>query len=100
MDARRAAGAAPEPTGASTRGRLGAAIVALTTHRSPDRTICPSDAARAVGGESWRSLMAEARDAARALAAEGRVEIIQRGERLDPTREWRGPVRIRALPPG
>lgn len=89
MDARRAAGAAPEPTGSSTRGRLGAAIVALTTHRSPDRTICPSDAARAVGGESWR-----------ALAAEGRVEIIQRGERLDPTREWRGPVRIRALPPG
>lgn len=59
-------------------------------------SICPSEAARAVGGEQWRELMEPARQAARALARAGEVQITQRGEVLDPDAEWRGPVRIRA----
>ena len=72
------------------------AILALARERGPDKTICPSDAARAVGGERWRDLMADARELARDLARGGEVEISQRGEVLDPDAPWRGPVRIRS----
>lgn len=75
---------------------LRAAILSLARERGPDKTICPSDAARAVGGQQWRDLMDDARAEARALAKRGEVEISQRGEVLDPDAQWRGPVRIRA----
>ncbi|WP_232004969.1 DUF3253 domain-containing protein [Mycobacterium sp. ACS1612] len=79
-----------------TEQRLRAAIVDLARARGPAKTICPSDAARAVGGDDWRDLMEQARDAARALARSGEVEITQQGEVLDPDADWRGPIRIRA----
>jgi hypothetical protein len=75
--------------------RLRAAILDLARERGPGKTICPSDAARAVGGEDWRDLMEAARDVARDLARSGEVEITQRGAVLDPDSAWRGPVRIR-----
>jgi len=83
------------PTPASTRTRLRAAIAALGRRRAPDRTICPSDAARVVGADGWRSLMDDARAAARSLAAEGAITIRQKGQVVDPTADWRGPVRLR-----
>lgn len=85
-----------EPSAAGARERLTAAVLALACHRAPDRTICPSDAARAIGGERWRDRMDDARSVARALARDGRVEISQRGAVLDPDADWSGPVRIRA----
>ncbi len=75
--------------------RLRAAMCALARHRGSDSSTCPSDAARAVGGDNWRELMAGARDIARDLASSGDVEITQRGEVLDPDATWRGPIRIR-----
>ena len=46
-------------------------------------TICPSEAAKKVGGtdseDAWRELMEPARRAARRLVAEGEVEITQQG---------------------
>ena len=75
--------------------RLRAAILDLARERGPDKTICPSDAARAIGGDDWRDLMDDARDVARELAREGDVEITQKGEVLDPDAAWRGPIRIR-----
>ena len=72
------------------------AILALARDRAPAKTICPSDAARAVGGDQWRDLMEQARDIARDLARAGEVDIMQRGEVIDPDAEWRGPIRIRA----
>ncbi|ULE34135.1 DUF3253 domain-containing protein [Mycobacterium sp. IDR2000157661] len=71
-------------------------ILELSRQRGPDKTICPSDAARAIGGENWRDLMDDARDVARDLARQGEVEITQKGEVLDPDAAWRGAVRIRA----
>ena len=59
-------------------------------------SICPSEAARAVGGPRWRELMEPARHAARLLARTGEVEITQRGVVVDPDADWRGPIRIRA----
>lgn len=76
--------------------RLKSAILALAELRGPESSTCPSDAARAVGGENWRALMDEAREIARQLAKSGRVQITQRGDVLDPDSAWRGPIRIRA----
>lgn len=82
------------------RDRLEAAILALAGARAPDRTICPSDAARAIGGERWRALLPVARQVARELAVAGDVEITQGGTPIDPTAPWKGPVRIRWPRPG
>ncbi|WP_428341706.1 DUF3253 domain-containing protein [Mycobacterium sp.] len=84
---------------ASAVTRLRAAILALAAHRGPDSSICPSDAARAVGGEHWRDLMNDSRSTALALARNGDVDITQRGEAVDPRHPPRGPIRIRISPP-
>ncbi len=70
------------------------AVRDLLGRRPRSATICPSEAARAVGGESWRTLMEPARAAARRLVAAGEVEITQQGRVVDPSTA-RGPIRIR-----
>jgi Protein of unknown function (DUF3253) len=77
--------------------RLRAAIVALARHRGSASSICPSDAARAIGGDRWRDLTAQSRTIAFELAKAGEVEILQRGTVRDPERRWGGPIRIRAM---
>lgn len=84
-----------EPTPDGRRERIAAALRTLARHRAPDGTTCPSDAARAVGGEGWRGLMDETRSVARELAGRGELEIVQKGVVLDPDGTWKGPVRIR-----
>ena len=74
--------------------RLTASIRELLAARAADATICPSEAARAVGGDDWRDLMEPARRAARRLVADGEVEITQRGVVVDPSTA-KGPIRIR-----
>ncbi|GAA1664487.1 DUF2256 and DUF3253 domain-containing protein [Microbacterium lacus] len=69
-------------------------IRALLAARAADATVCPSEAARAVGGEDWRDLMEPARRAARRMVDAGDVEITQRGAVVDPSTA-RGPIRIR-----
>ena len=70
------------------------AIVELLNTRARDASICPSEAARVVGGESWQSLMEPARKAARRLVAQEKVQITQGGKVVDPSRA-KGPIRIR-----
>lgn len=70
------------------------AIVELLDARGPGKTICPSEAARAVDPDDWRPLMEPARRAARRLVARGELEIRQRGEVVDPTTA-KGPIRLR-----
>lgn len=86
------------PSLAGRRERLTGAVVTLAGHRAPDRTICPSDAARSVGGDDWRALMELTGDVVRSLACGGEVDITQKGEVLDPDGEWRGPIRVRTAP--
>ena len=78
-----------------TDAELERTILSLLEDRKPTSTICPSDAARAVGtADSWRSLMDPARDAARRLVEAGEVVITQGGKVVDLD-TTRGPVRIR-----
>jgi hypothetical protein len=73
------------------------AILALLAQRGPDKTICPSDAARAVAGRDFRPLMQRTRQVAAALVAEGRIEVTQRGQPVDLA-TVRGPIRLRLRP--
>lgn len=77
--------------------QLEQAVLRLLDARRPTATICPSDVARAVGGDdSWRSLMEPVRRAAARLVAAGEVEITQGGEVVD-LGTARGPIRIRRV---
>lgn len=84
------------PSEDGRRERIAATIRSLLSHRGPDRSICPSDVARALGGDDWRELMEPARQVARDLAEQGAVRITQRDAELDPGADWKGPVRIRS----
>ncbi|WP_285242438.1 DUF3253 domain-containing protein [Pseudarthrobacter sp. fls2-241-R2A-127] len=78
----------------SVDGELEASILELLASRAATSSICPSDAARAVGGADWRGLMEAARQAARRLVDAGEVEITQGGAVVDPAGA-KGPIRIR-----
>lgn len=82
-----------EPTPGGQRVRLAATMRALLRHRRPDATICPSEAARVVGGESWRDLMSAAREVAAELSREGIIAVRQRGVDVDAAAAV-GPVRL------
>ena len=74
-------------------------VLDLLAQRARGATICPSEAARAVGGEQWRPLMEPARAAARRLVARGEVEITQGGRVVDGSTA-KGPVRVRRVDRG
>ena len=77
---------------------LEAAILSLLQARGGGKTICPSEAARAVAGseepQAWQPLMQPARAAARRLVAAGSIVITQGGRVVDPSRA-KGPIRLR-----
>jgi hypothetical protein len=71
-------------------------ILALVASRGPDRTICPSEAARAVGGDhpdGWGPLMQPIRRVAVSLAKQGRIVITRKGRIVDPD-DFRGVYRL------
>lgn len=75
---------------------LEVSLLALLGKCPGGATICPSDAAKAVGRDTWQDLREPARAAARRLAAAGLVEITQSGRVVDPSTA-KGPIRIRRL---
>ena len=75
--------------------RLEEIILELLSDRAATATICPSEAARSIfPDEAWRSEMERARRAARRLVAQGRIEIVQKGRIVEPSRA-KGPIRLR-----
>jgi hypothetical protein len=81
-------------SGDDRRDELRRAILELLAQRDPGKTICPSDAARAVAGSGFRPLMNATREVAAELVAEGRLQVTQRGEVIDLA-SARGPIRLR-----
>jgi hypothetical protein len=70
------------------------ALMDLARRRGRHATFCPSELARQLAPEDWRPLMEPVREAARRLHAAGRLEILQGGHPVDPSRA-RGPIRLR-----
>ncbi|WP_374459048.1 DUF3253 domain-containing protein [Microbacterium sp.] len=85
-----------EPSAAQAEERIAATMRALTRKRA-DSSICPSDVARAVGGEEWRDRMPDVRRVAADLASRDVVVVTQKGEPVQIA-DARGPVRIRRGP--
>lgn len=85
-------------TDAATGKALEEAILRLLQERGAGKTICPSEAARAVAGgeerEAWEPLMEPARAAARRLVAAGRLLITQGGHVVDASTA-KGAIRLR-----
>ena len=72
-------------------------ILGLLAQRDAGKTICPSEAARALAAD-WRPLMQPVRDVAYELADDGRLEVTQKGEVVDG-RTARGAIRLRRPAP-
>lgn len=69
------------------------AILELLDQRRPGSSICPSEAARRLSAEDWRSRMPDVHAAVRSLASRGEVWVKQAGRVVDSD-EMRGPIRI------
>lgn len=70
-------------------------ILDLLSTRTPGATICPSEVLP-VDDKQNAALMEHVRRSARLLAAEGKVELTQRGRAVDP-QQFKGPIRLRLL---
>jgi hypothetical protein len=85
----------------STADPVEEAILRLVEARGHGKTICPSEAARVLGGphpDGWGPLMPPVRKAAVRLAHRGQLVILRKGRPVDPD-SFKGVYRL-ALPPG
>ncbi|WP_421792208.1 DUF3253 domain-containing protein [Hyphobacterium sp.] len=69
------------------------AILKLVEARGAGKSICPSEAARELDTENWRSRLGLVRRRAVDLALAGRVAILRKGKPVDPER-FKGVYRI------
>ncbi len=69
-------------------------ILTKVRQRGLAKTICPSEVARAVGGDAWRTLMTEVRSVGFELAQEGKIQITQKGNVVNPN-HVKGAIRFR-----
>lgn len=76
-------------------------ILDLARARGTGKSICPSEAARVIAGqvsaESWQKFLTPVRQAAVALAREGKIEILRKGKPVTPD-GVRGVIRLRIAP--
>lgn len=70
-----------------------ATILALTTLRGPAKSICPSEAARALRPD-WQSLLTEVRRVAFRMATAGQIDILRKGQPVEPA-GVKGVIRLR-----
>lgn len=85
---------APVPDPPVADDRIRGTIDALLDARREGATICPSDAARALRPDGdWRALMDDVRRVAAEETRAGRLEVRQKGQRVEPG-AVRGPIRL------
>ncbi len=67
--------------------RIEAKILRLLEERGEGKTICPSEAAKAVAGSveraEWEPLMVAVRDVGARLVGEGKIVVTQKGRVVD-----------------
>lgn len=81
--------------GALTPDAIRAEILRQTAERGPEKSICPSEVARALAPEEWRRHMTAVRGVAAVLSAEGAVDILRKGKPVPPE-AMHGVIRLRA----
>ena len=83
-----------------TPNPIEASIIALTTARGPDKSICPSEVARALhpAPDGWQALLTPVRQAAARLAESGQIDILRKGRPVPPA-ELHGVIRLRIKSP-
>ncbi|MBB2964195.1 DUF3253 domain-containing protein [Methylobacterium sp. R2-1] len=72
-------------------------MLRLVSERGADKTCCPSEIARALGGphpDGWSPLMQPVRRVAVRLTKEGRVQILRKGKPVDDPDDFRGIYRL------
>ena len=72
-------------------------LLQLVRHRGPEKTICPSEVARVLRGDTWRSLMDSVRAVGIQLYDAGKIAVTQKRYRVDP-RTVKGPIRYQLIP--
>ena len=60
------------------------AILSLLGERGAGKSICPSEAARRLDAQDFRAHMHAVREAGRALADRGVIEVTRKGRPVDP----------------
>ena len=60
-----------------------------------DKSICPSDVARALSTTDWREMMPLVRRCADELLANGSIEITQKGKTIPSAQKAKGPIRLK-----
>jgi hypothetical protein len=77
---------------------LETAIFELLAERGAGKTICPSEAAKLVGGTAtrrdWEGLMEPAREVARELVKAGKIVVTQKGKAVDAATA-KGAIRLK-----
>ncbi len=74
-----------------------ATILRLVTERGPEKSVCPSEIARALGGASpddWRPLMQPVRRMAVRLTKHGRIAILRKGRPVADPNDFKGIYRL------
>jgi len=72
-------------------------LMRLVTERGADKTVCPSEVARALGGphpDGWGPLMQPVRRQAVRLMKQGRIAILRKGKVVDDPDDFRGVYRL------
>lgn len=72
-------------------------ILRLVAQRGPDKSVCPSEVARAIGGpdqDCWRPLMQPVRSVAVRLAKQGRIAILRKGRAVADPGDVKGVYRL------
>jgi hypothetical protein len=80
------------------RDVIAAEILRQTEARGPDKSICPSEVARALAPNAWRPLLGAVRAEALRLAEAGRIEILRKGRPVSGE-AVRGVIRLRIRRP-
>ncbi len=77
------------------------AIIALCVARGVGKTICPSEAARALSSEeeTWRLLMPDVRRVAQDMAERGQIGIFKKGQQVED-HSTQGVIRLGLCRPG
>jgi len=88
------------PTDEGLRQRIRCATNALLRARDRTSSICPSDVARIVASPNWRPVMDTVRSVAADMAAEGLIDVTQKGQQVDDPTSTKGPLRYRLAAPG